>query len=92
MSSPQSWPSRTPEGFRALQLVYFFLALLAVLASVANYFEIQHLPAVRRGCVQVEFSNDGKDWTASAGDYPILRLHNVCSGTAVRLDEPEDTR
>lgn len=69
------------------------LITIALLLAIDNRRQLRQVPTLRRGCVQVEFSADGKQWGATDNPehpLPILRLHNTCSGTAVRLDEPED--
>lgn len=89
---PMAKNSRT-IGLLCWGLIVIF-AVISLLVAAYNQRELRSVPTVRRGCVQVEFSADGKNWTATEDPWrhplPILRLHNTCSGTAVRLDEPED--
>lgn len=88
---PMAKNSRT-VGLLSWGLIVIF-AVISLVVAALNQRALRGVPTLRRGCVQVEFSPDGKNWTevdAPDHPFPIIRLHNTCSGTAVRLDEPED--
>lgn len=68
----------------------FFICLAwTVWTQLVVQREIRQLRTpLSRGCVRVEFSKDGREWSeVNRRDARIVRLHNVCSGFAVRVDE-----
>jgi hypothetical protein len=104
-ASPPTMRSERPEpvyargnGSRFLWVlcVAILLTLLFVLTvnqRILNRLRNSHLEGIKRGCVQVEFSDDDKSWyqtDRSDKPFKLVRLHNLCSGLAVRVDGQEE--
>jgi hypothetical protein len=94
-----SWISNPQPPTRRVWGILFALnAFLALAVMYVAWNNIRLVKAwdkarrnslsIRRGCVQLEFSNDGSKWVPEDRldqPYRFLRLHNTCSGMAVSV-------